>query len=159
MTVDPDSADHHSADHHSVVPHTVTVTRTIAASREALYAAWTEPDLMRRWYATVVDADVRVGGRYRIEIHEDDGTVNGFTGEYLELERPTRIAFTFTHIAQTPEHRISDEQVVVTFAELAPDRTEVTVTNSWVGPEVGPSDYDAIRGGFGEWLDLLEKQV
>ncbi len=43
----------------TVVPHTVTVTRTIGTSREAIYAAWTEPDRMRQWFATVVDADVR----------------------------------------------------------------------------------------------------
>jgi uncharacterized protein YndB with AHSA1/START domain len=141
----------------TVVPHTVSVTRVIAASPDVLYAAWTEPDLMRRWFATVVDADVRVGGRYRIEIHEDDGTVNGFTGEYLELDRASRIAFTFTHHSQTPEDRISDEKVVVTFREVELGRTEVTVTNSWTGPEAGPSDYEALRAGFDEWIDLLEK--
>lgn len=140
-----------------VVPHTVTVVRAISASRDRLYAAWTEPDQMRRWFATVVDADVRVGGRYRIELHQDDGTVNGFTGEYLELDRPSRVAFTFTHHSQTPEHRISDEKVVVTFREIEPERTEVTVTNSWNGPEADSSYYEAVRAGFDEWVDQLEK--
>jgi uncharacterized protein YndB with AHSA1/START domain len=139
------------------VPHRVTVVRTISASAEALYAAWTEPDKMRQWYATVVDADVRVGGRYRIELHEDDGTVNGFTGEYLELTPPTRIAFTFTHHSQTPEDRISDEKVEVTLREIAPGRTELTLVNSWTGPEFEPSGYDELRGGWEEWVDRLEK--
>jgi uncharacterized protein YndB with AHSA1/START domain len=141
----------------TVVPHTVTVRRTIAASREAIYAAWTEPDLMRQWFATVVEADVRVGGRYRIEVHETDGTANGFTGEYLELEAPARIRFTFTHHSQTPEDRISDETVTVELRELDPGRTEVTITNSWIGPEFEPSYYDDLRGGWEEWLSRLEK--
>jgi uncharacterized protein YndB with AHSA1/START domain len=141
----------------TVVPHSVTVVRTIAASREALYAAWTEPDRMRRWFATVVDADVRVGGRYRIELHEDDGSVNGFTGEYLELSRPERIAFTFTHHSQKPEDRISDETVTVTFREAGPGRTELTLVNSWIGPEFEPSAYDELRGGWEEWINRLEK--
>jgi uncharacterized protein YndB with AHSA1/START domain len=141
----------------TVVPHNITVTRTISASREAVYAAWTEPDRMRQWFATVVEADVRVGGRYRIEVHEADGSINGFTGEYLELEPPARIAFTFTHHAQAPEDRISDEKVTVVLWELAPGRTELTLTNSWVGPECEPSDYDQLRSGWGEWIDLLEK--
>jgi uncharacterized protein YndB with AHSA1/START domain len=141
------------------VPHRVTVVRTIAASPEVLYAAWTEPDRMRRWFATVVDADVRVGGRYRIELHEDDGTVNGFTGEYLELTPPTRIAFTFTHHSQTPEDRISDEKVEVTFRQVAPGRTELTLVNSWIGPEFEPSGYDELRGGWEEWVDRLEKAI
>ncbi len=142
-----------------IVPHSVTIVRTIAASRETLYAAWTEPDRMRRWFATVVDADVRVGGRYSIELHEADGTVNGFTGEYLDLEPPSRIAFTFSHHSRTAEHRISDEKVMVTFSALDPGRTEVTVTNSWTGPEAGPSDYEAVQAGFEEWINRLEKAL
>ncbi len=71
-----------------VVPHVVTVRRTIAATPDALYRAWTEPLLLERWFGTVVTADVRIGGRYRVEIHESDGTVNGFVGEYLTLDPP-----------------------------------------------------------------------
>jgi uncharacterized protein YndB with AHSA1/START domain len=142
----------------TVVPQSVTVVRTIAASRDTLYAAWTEPERMRQWFATIVDADVRVGGRYRIELHEDDGSVNSFTGEYLELDRPERIAFTFTHHSQTPEHRISDEKVVVTLRELEPGRTELTLVNSWTGPAAEPSDYDQLRSGWEEWIDRLVKQ-
>lgn len=141
----------------TLVPHRISVTRTVAASPATLYAAWTEPDQMRRWYATVVEADVRVGGRYRIEVHEDDGTINAFTGEYLALEPSSRVLFTFTHHAQTPEDRISDERVEVTIREVEPGRTEVVITNSWTGPEVGPSDYDLLRAGWEEWMTLLEK--
>ena len=140
-----------------LVPHTITVSRTITASPAALYAAWTEPDRMRQWFATVVDADVRVGGRYRIEVHEDDGTVNGFTGEYLVLEPAERVAFTFTHHSQTAADRISDETVTVTFRAAGPDRTEVSVTNSWTGPEVEPSDYAKLREGWEIWVDQLAK--
>jgi uncharacterized protein YndB with AHSA1/START domain len=141
----------------NVVPHTVTVRRIVAASPQRLYAAWTEPEQMRHWFATVVDADVRVGGRYRVETHEPDGTVNGFVGEYLTLEPPTRVAFTFTHIAQTPADHISDETVTVDFREVEPGHTEVSITNRWTGPECGPSDYDALRGGWEELFNRLEK--
>jgi len=138
-----------------LVAHAITVTRTIAASPAALYAAWTEPDRMRRWFATVVDADVRVGGRYRIEVHEDDGTVNRFTGRYLVLRPGEEVAFTFTHHSQTPADRISDETVTVTLHEVGPGRTEVAVTNRWTGPEVGPSDYATLREGWELWISLL----
>lgn len=141
----------------TAVPHRVSVTRVIAATPAVLYAAWTEPERMRQWFATVVDADVVVGGRYRIELHEEDGSVNGFTGEYLALDPDERVAFTFTHHSQTPEMGISDETVTVTFAEVAPGRTEVTVVNSWTGPECEPSDYDSLRHGWEEWVARLEK--
>lgn len=140
-----------------VVPHTVTVRRTMAATADTLYRAWTEPDLLGRWFGTVVAADVRIGGRYRVEIHESDGTVNGFVGEYLTLDPPHTVAFTFTHIAQTPADRISDETVTVSFAPTDDGYTELVLVNAWTGPPAGPSDYQALEEGFGLWLDLLEK--
>jgi uncharacterized protein YndB with AHSA1/START domain len=141
----------------SVTPHEVTVRRTIAATPDTLYRAWTEPLLLEQWFGTVVTADVRVGGRYRVEIHESDGTVNGFVGEYLTLDPPQTVAFTFTHIAQTPADRISDETVTVTFTPIDDRRTELVLVNAWTGPAATPSDYQAMQEGFAIWLDMLEK--
>ena len=143
----------------TVVPHTLTVRRVVPATPEKLYAAWTVPDQMRQWYATVVEADMRVGGRYRIEMHEDDGVVNGFTGEYLVLEPPTRLSFTFAHHTLTPADRISDEIVSVEFREVAPGRTEIVLTNTWTGPRCEPSDYERLAEGWEEWLRRLEKAM
>lgn len=138
-----------------VVTHSVTVRRTIAAAPTTLYAAWTEPERLNRWFGTVVEADVRVGGRYRVEIHEDDGTVNGFVGEYLVLDPPRTVSFTFTHIAQTEADRISDETVTVTFTDLGDGGTELVLVNAWTGPPATPSDYQGLRDGFDAWLDQL----
>ncbi|WP_232667248.1 SRPBCC family protein [Pseudonocardia sp. TRM90224] len=143
----------------AVVQHSITVARTLPASPETLYAAWTVPDRMRQWFATVVEADVRVGGRYRIENHEDDGNVYGFTGEYLTLEPHETVAFTFVSALQTPDHRISDEKVTVTIREVEPGRTEVSITNTWTGPEETESGYTALRAGWDEWIARLEKIV
>jgi hypothetical protein len=33
----------------------------------------------------------------------------------------------------------------------------VTLTNTWTGPEFEPSGYDALREGWDEWLNRLEK--
>jgi uncharacterized protein YndB with AHSA1/START domain/DNA-binding transcriptional ArsR family regulator len=138
-------------------PHALTVTRVLSATPAELYAAWTEPDRMRRWYATVVDGEARAGGAYRIEIHEADGAVYAFTGHYLELEPGVRLGFTFTSDLERPEDGISGETVTVTFRQVDANRTEQTVTNSWTGPAVSPDDYDALRAGWEEWIDRLEK--
>lgn len=143
----------------ALIAHSVTVRRTIAAAPARLYAAWTDPDQLHRWFGTVVTADVRIGGRYRVEIHESDGTINGFVGEYLVLDPPTAVSFTFTHIAQTAADRISDETVTVSFHEIEPGRTELTLVNAWTGPEFEPSYYDTLRQGFEQWIDMLEKSL
>jgi hypothetical protein len=41
--------------------------------------------------------------------------------------------------------------------EIEPGRSELAPTDSWTGPKAGPSAYEAVRAGFDEWIDLLEK--
>ncbi|HEX6050586.1 MAG TPA: SRPBCC domain-containing protein [Gemmatimonadaceae bacterium] len=133
----------------------LTVVRVINASADELYAAWTDPAIMRRWMATIVDADVRVGGRYRITIHEDDGSVNTFTGEYRVLEPGKRLVKTFRHHSANPGE-YEDEYVDVTFRALGPRRTELTLVNGWSGRPVTAEEQDGMREGFRVWLDQLE---
>ena len=133
----------------------VTIVRVINASADELYAAWTDPALMRRWMATIVEADVRVGGRYRITIHEDDGSVNTFTGEYRVLEQGKRLVKTFRHHSAKPGE-YEDEFVDVTFRSLGPRRTELTLVNGWSHPPVTAEEQEGMREGFRIWLDQLE---
>ncbi|HEY1434686.1 MAG TPA: SRPBCC domain-containing protein, partial [Thermoanaerobaculia bacterium] len=51
----------------------VSVTRTIRASRQRVFRAWTEPELMMRWFVegdwemSLCEIDLRPGGTYRFE--------------------------------------------------------------------------------------------
>jgi hypothetical protein len=45
----------------------------------------------------------------------------------------------------------------LTFREIEPGRTEITITNS--RPEFEPIYYDELRSGWEEWIDRLEKMV
>ena len=77
------------------------VTRTFRASRQRVFRAWTEPELMMRWFVegdgnmTVCEIDLREGGSYRLE-----GNMNGkrwrIWGEYLEVRPPERLVYTWT---------------------------------------------------------------
>jgi uncharacterized protein YndB with AHSA1/START domain len=82
--------------------HNLEVRRRLKAKPERVYQAWTEAETLTRWFApneqvtTVVTAlDLRVGGRYRIEMHLPDGSVPTVTGTYEELSPPHRLAFTW----------------------------------------------------------------
>jgi uncharacterized protein YndB with AHSA1/START domain len=75
------------------------VTRVFDAPAEAVFRAYTTPDLVKRWWGfdtatwLVCEIDLRVGGRWRYVIEEADVEV-GFHGEYREIERPTRLVHT-----------------------------------------------------------------
>jgi uncharacterized protein YndB with AHSA1/START domain len=134
--------------------HSATIVRVINASVNELYAAWTEPMIMKRWLATVVEADVRVGGKFRIENHEKDGTVNAFTGEYRVLEPGKRIVQTFHHVSAKPG-TYEDELLEVKLKALAAGVTELRLINSWKGAAMSEAELEALEAGWSQWLDLL----
>ncbi|HEV8357700.1 MAG TPA: SRPBCC domain-containing protein [Gemmatimonadales bacterium] len=78
------------------------VRRVIPAPRDRVFRAWTEAATVSRWFAptddytTIVHAlDVRVDGRYRIEMRHKDGAQHVAIGAYREIAPPERLAFTW----------------------------------------------------------------
>jgi uncharacterized protein YndB with AHSA1/START domain len=75
--------------------------RIFDAPRELVWQANTDPELIPLWWGprrhrTRVDAmDVRPGGKWRFVSVDDDGNEFAFYGEYLEVEPPERIKWTF----------------------------------------------------------------
>lgn len=77
------------------------MTRHFDAAPERVFDAWLDPEMARQWlFASPKDesyaweADPRVGGTYRITVRRDGQDYTGL-GEYLEIERPRRLVFTF----------------------------------------------------------------
>ena len=113
----------------------VHVSRTFAAPREQVFRAWTDPDAVRRWFgssigpAKKVEADLRVGGRYRISVSmPPTGRLASAYGEYLEVEPPERLVYTFAWEKMPLALGLGNSKVTVEFVELA-DGTEVRLTH------------------------------
>lgn len=80
----------------------ITVSQTIGASPERVFDAWLDVEKARRFmFATETgeivraEVDARVGGGFTF-VDRRDGVDVVHTGEYVELERPRRIVFTFS---------------------------------------------------------------
>jgi uncharacterized protein YndB with AHSA1/START domain len=75
--------------------------RTFSAPREEVWKAFTDPELVPRWWGphgtttTVTEMDVRPGGRWRYVSRAADRDEVAFYGEYLEVEPPTGFKWTF----------------------------------------------------------------
>jgi uncharacterized protein YndB with AHSA1/START domain len=73
-----------------------TLSQTYAATPERVYAHFTDPELLVRWFCpnpdlpTTAELDVRPGGDWRVVM--GDWIVGG---TYVEVEPPTRLVFTF----------------------------------------------------------------
>jgi uncharacterized protein YndB with AHSA1/START domain len=86
----------------STQPITLRVSRTFDAPRERVFQAWTDPTQLKKWFhpeesiATVsVKVDLRVGGKYRIQMKHPDGEFYTGVGSYREVKPPERLVFTW----------------------------------------------------------------
>jgi len=81
----------------------VRLERTYPAAPEAVFDAWTNPEVLRRWWRaqpswTVpeVEVDLRVGGAYRLAMADPaSGERHVLVGEYREIRRPERLVYTW----------------------------------------------------------------
>src|SRR5260370_30986765 len=95
---------------------TLQIKRTFRAPRERVFRAWTDRAELAQWfapseeYSTVVrELELRVGGRYRVEMHHKSGNVHSVSGAYQEVKPPEKIAFTWRWDGDT-----SPEDMLVT---------------------------------------------
>lgn len=78
----------------------ILITREFDAPAALVFAAWTTPDLVRRWWGdeasplVVCDIDLRPGGAWRYVTRAADGTEFGWHGSYLEIAPPHRLVST-----------------------------------------------------------------
>lgn len=95
----------------------LTLKRRLNATPAEVYQAWTDPNLLTRWFGpenvTTLEAeiDLRIGGSYRIVMRGDDGERHQVSGIYQEVVENERLAFSWAWVS-TPE-RVS--RVSVTF--------------------------------------------
>jgi uncharacterized protein YndB with AHSA1/START domain len=79
----------------------IVMTRTFDAPREMVFAAYTQPELLKRWLGArdgwtfaVCEVDLRVGGAYRWVWRGPDGSEMGMGGVYREIVPNERIVCT-----------------------------------------------------------------
>lgn len=137
------------------------IERTFDAPIDRVFDAWTNADVLRRWLHAGPDwetprakVDLRVGGAIRIVMRDPtDGSEHGASGEYLVVEPPHRLVFTWVWDHE-PDRR---QQIELLLSERGA-RTTVRMVNSAI-----PSDdqlqeqrrgwqlcYDNLRGALAE---------
>jgi uncharacterized protein YndB with AHSA1/START domain len=128
------------------------IERTYEAPIEAVFDAWTSEEVLRRWWRPAdgwntpeAVVELRVGGTIRVVMQDRDGDSHGATGTYTEVDRPSRLAFTWTWDGSDREGLVE-----VDFEALG-DHTRVFFTHS------GLEDEEAVRSHEGGWGYLLDE--
>jgi uncharacterized protein YndB with AHSA1/START domain len=130
--------------------------RAFGAPAEDVFDAWTSPEVMRRWFhcgpdwdTPVAEVDLRVGGTVRIVMQRPDGRQAGARGVYTLIDRPHRLAMTWTF-----DDDPSNEQLL----ELAFSESEGTTTVVLVNSEISTDDRQESQDvGWRGCFDQLER--
>ena len=136
-------------------PVSLIVERRIAATPEAVFDAWLNPECVGQWlFATPdgvmekVEVDSRVGGGFRIEERRGTDLAQHF-GEFLELDRPRLLAFDFWTSFSAERTRVT--------VTIAPDGDGALLTLRHEGVW---ADYEArTRQGWTMILDGLARTL
>jgi uncharacterized protein YndB with AHSA1/START domain len=136
----------------------ILITREFDAPRHLVWKAWTEPELIGRWWSgnrgetTVAEIDLRVGGTWRCVMVTDDGFVAAFHGEYREIVPNERIVATEVYEGMPEAEALN----TVTFAE-ADGRTTLTMLVEHASKEARDAHIaSGMEAGMREAMDMLE---
>ncbi len=121
----------------------VIVTRIFAVPAHRVFSAWLVPRMLGQWMfgprvrdenVVRLDLDPKVGGRFSLKVLRE-GVLVDHIGEYLEINHPSRLVFTWAVSGG------SDEESSVVSIDIAPadDGCELTLTHTmdarWSGHE------------------------
>ena len=135
----------------------VRVERTFPASAEAVFDAWTSPEVMRRWLhcrsdweTPEAEVDLRVGGKVRVVMLKPDRTKAEARGEYVLIDRPHRLVMTWTF-----DDDPTNEQLMELSLTEAEGATTVLLVNSRISTDERREGQDWGWHGCLEQLDRL----
>ena len=147
----------------STTHHTIVVKRVYDAPPARVFAAWSEPAALARWYlpgdgswtSRIDTHDFRIGGRKHLTFGPSGGPQYSEDCRYEDIVDDKRICFVMT--IGRGEERITTSMVTVEIAAHAGGAT-TTVTDQLVILN-GEDTADGREKGWGETLDKLPAEL
>jgi uncharacterized protein YndB with AHSA1/START domain len=134
----------------------VRIERTFDAPAEDVFDAWTSEEVIRRWFRPAsgwqepsAEVDLRVGGRVRVVMRNPAGEPVGAGGEYTLIERPRRLAFTWTF----DDHPSNQQKIELEFTERDGVTTVLFVNSDISEAAQRDSQYE----GWSTCFDEIER--
>jgi uncharacterized protein YndB with AHSA1/START domain len=136
---------------------TLRIRRILPAPPERVFDAWTDPLSLAQWFVAgaaaleTVELDPRVGGRFRIVARGATST-HVHWGEYLAVERPHRLAFTWHYGAW------GDDVTTEVTVDLKPrgSGTELTLTHAQLPDQAAAAAHEE---GWNNILEMLARYL
>jgi uncharacterized protein YndB with AHSA1/START domain len=143
----------------------LVLTRIINAPREKVFKAWTDPELLRKWFAPlpyttpVAETDVRPGGASLIVMRGPDGRDFPNRGVYLEVVKNERLVFTDAYTQAWEPSEKAFMTVILTF-EDEDGKTKYTArVRHWTAADRETHEKMGFHQGWGQCADQLAALV
>jgi uncharacterized protein YndB with AHSA1/START domain len=147
--------------------HELSITRLIDAPRHAVYRCWSEPELMKQWFAPKpfttpkVELDLRPGGGNVIVMATPEGQEMPNRGQYLEVVPDARLVFTDAYVGDWMPSAKPFMTVILTFEEgVGADeagKTRYTArVRHWTAADKAQHEQMGFETGWGICADQLE---
>ena len=133
---------------------TVRVQRVMPAAPEVVFDEWLDRESLRDWMCPhpvrVVDVSVepRVGGAVRFDV-DDSGTRVLISGQFLTIDRPRLLRFTWSNSNWSDP--TTESVVNVAFEPIGDDETLMSIEHSLLPPE----EFDNFYSGWTLTFDQL----
>jgi uncharacterized protein YndB with AHSA1/START domain len=141
----------------------ILITRAFDAPAHLVWRAYTEPELVKRWWSgkrgevTSVEIDLRVGGRWRYVMVANEGFEVAFHGEYREIVPDERLVSTELYEG-VPDATDDDATLNATTFSETDGRTTLTTLVECHTQQVRDMIIDSgMEGGMQEAMDKLEE--
>ncbi|HUC65640.1 MAG TPA: SRPBCC family protein [Stellaceae bacterium] len=143
----------------------LVLTRLIDAPRATLFRAWTEPALLKQWFAPlpyttpVAELDVRPGGVSLVVMRDPRGNDIPCRGVYLEIVENERIVFTDAYTSAWEPAPKPFMTVILTFAEEDGKTRYMARVRHWTVADRETHEKMGFHQGWGQCADQLAALV
>ena len=140
----------------------LVLTRLINAPRAKVYRAWTDPELLKQWFAPkpyttpIVEIDVRPGGSAYFVMRGPDGKDLPNRGVYLEVVPNEKLVSTDAYVKAWEPSEKPFMTLILTFADEGGKPRYTARVRHWTVADREAHEKMGFHEGWGLCTDQLE---
>ena len=143
----------------------LVITRLINAPREKVYRAWTDPELLKQWFAPkpyttpIVEIDVRPGGSAYFVMRGPDGKDMPNRGVYLEVVPNEKLVSTDAYVKAWEPSEKPFMTLILTFEDEDGKTRYTARVRHWSVADREAHEKMGFHEGWGLCTDQLEALI
>lgn len=145
----------------SIADRELVLTRVFDAPREKVFKAWTDPDLLKQWFAPlpwttpVAELDVRPGGANMIVMRSPEGNDFPNAGVYLEVVENERLVVTDAYTRAWEPSEKPFMTAILTFEDQRGKTKYTARVLHWTVADRETHEKMGFHEGWGQCADQL----